>query len=216
MKKGWKIFAAVALYLGVASSGEAQIAPFPAKTTLGAYIWLMTPKHKPSASEVFLDPMQADLAHAACRADKTAIAPALKNGAAINGEGAGGVVPLVWAVQCQNTKGVTLLLDAGADPNHLMGGRTTPVLFAAGIKKVAVLEALLARGGDPNLGGQGHSPLMEAMFLGADTKNWDNYYKLIEYKADIRRSYGHGLPIAVYSANMAQFGEIGRTALDGL
>lgn len=191
-----------------ASAGSAQDPHFPAKTPLGLYLWMMTPQHKPSASEVFVKPAQANLARAACRADKKAVEHALQNGAAINDEGVDGVVALAWAVQCQNTKGVGLLLDGGADPNHAMGGRTTPVFLAAGTKSVNVLEALLARGGDPNAGAR-RSALMEAMFLGADTGNWDNYYKLIEYKADIKRSYGSGLTIAVFSADMAQFEKLG-------
>ena len=68
--------------------------------------------------------------------------------------------PLIWAARAGRVKVMTLLLDAGADPNRRDGRRGwTPLMHAQHVKQSGAAQLLLARGADGTTGAGGTSPL---------------------------------------------------------
>lgn len=80
---------------------------------------------------------------------------------------------LVGAAQRGDISIATLLLDSGADINHLLTGRgyhtlvDTPVSAACRMRRVRMVRFLLSRGADPKAGGKGDSSLLLACKTGA-------------------------------------------------
>lgn len=68
--------------------------------------------------------------------------------------------PLIWAARADRVEAMTLLLDAGADPNRPDGHRGwTPLMHALHTQARHAALLLLARGADGALGAGGTSPL---------------------------------------------------------
>ncbi|KAJ9452322.1 nuclear protein Tc22 [Diplonema papillatum] len=58
-----------------------------------------------------------------------------------------GMTPLFWAVMCDNTVLIKMLLDAGADPNQRRQGNGMPIIFMS-ISQVDILQLLVEHGAD--------------------------------------------------------------------
>ncbi|HKO58753.1 MAG TPA: ankyrin repeat domain-containing protein [Thermoanaerobaculia bacterium] len=99
------------------------------------------------------DGMQADLIDAARAGDVPALRSALSLGADPNAtdEGLNGWTPLLHAIHKGQAGSVTVLLDAGADPNHPGRDGATPLTMAAGYGYAPIVRELLRRGADPRL-----------------------------------------------------------------
>jgi hypothetical protein len=113
----------------VALKRELQIDPFP---------W-----EQPTAPEV------AEL-HAAARAnDIERIKVALAQGASVDGADASGVTALFLATQWRRLEAMRFLLDAGANPNVLVEGVSTPLQVAMAQRKSGArsVDMLRAAGG---------------------------------------------------------------------
>lgn len=80
---------------------------------------------------------------------------------------------LVGAAQQGDISIATILLDSGADINHLVTGNgyhalvDTPVSAASRMRRVRMVRFLLSRGADPKAGGKGDSSLLLACKTGA-------------------------------------------------
>jgi ankyrin repeat protein len=73
---------------------------------------------------------------------------------------ADGWSPLVWAARAGQVETMTLLLDAGADPNRPDGRLGwTPLMHALHKRRTQAARLLLARGADGTRGAGGTSPL---------------------------------------------------------
>jgi uncharacterized protein len=89
----------------------------------------------------------------------------LNNSADPNREGKNGASPLEDASLKGFEQMIELLLDHGAQVNHVNAGSGTTALYAAAsFGKGDVVKLLLERGADPNLCGMGHkSPYQAAL-----------------------------------------------------
>jgi ankyrin repeat protein len=92
------------------------------------------------------------LMRAARAGDLETMRALIKAGADVNqrGDGVNRWPPLVHAIHKRQEAAARLLLDAGAEPDALMDGGATPLMFAAAYGETAIVEELLARGADPH------------------------------------------------------------------
>jgi ankyrin repeat protein len=98
------------------------------------------------------------LAAAAYRGDTAAVKTLLDATSADTA--ADGWTPLIWAIRAGRVDVMTLLLDAGADPNRRDNRQGwTPLMHAQHVKQDAAARLLLARGADGTAGAAGTSPL---------------------------------------------------------
>src|SRR5262245_45105912 len=74
-----------------------------------------------------------------------------------------GLTPLMWAARSGAVEAMTLLLEAGADPNARdHRNRWTPLFHAIHKRRVGAVRLLLERGADPNARTEAMTPLMMA------------------------------------------------------
>ena len=98
------------------------------------------------------------LASAAYRGDTAAVKALLEATSADTA--ADGWTPLIWAARAGRVAAMTLLLDAGADPNRRDSRQGwTPLMHAQHVKQDGAARLLLARGADGTAGAKGTSPL---------------------------------------------------------
>lgn len=161
-----------------------------------------------TADDAFGVKALARLATAACHGNEQGIAAALRDGADVNGQGHDGATPLLWALSCDNVRGIEALLKAGANPNQRIGA-STAVCLAATHHNPQVLHVLLQHGGDADAidANTGMTALQEAFSLGLHGFGWDNYDALVA-KADINRADERGWTIATEAAAMGRFDKV--------
>ncbi len=106
----------------------------------------------PQAATVFPDPRVTPIAEAVANDDPARIAQLAQAGADVNARGEKGINLLQWALLKGNRRGMTALLDAGADPARAADedGRTV-VHYAAMLRETSMLKLLLDKGVDPNM-----------------------------------------------------------------
>lgn len=112
-----------------------------------------------------------ELHDAAYRNDAECVAQLLAQGAAVDAPDGAGWTPLMWSIDMAQAWGeplrvVRLLLAAGADPEAATGAGETVLMRACERHNLAILDALLAAGADPNRGGDGSTPLHRATYEG--------------------------------------------------
>lgn len=135
--------------------------------------------------EVFPDPRQSDLAEAVARGDVARIR-SLAATADLSARGDRDVTLLQWALLNKRLDSLKALLDAGADPLQAGMDGDTVVHFAAKANDPAYLDALLARGVDPNVGNAitGAGPLSAALMGEAEPQ----FRSLLKAGADPNRA----------------------------
>jgi ankyrin repeat protein len=106
--------------------------------------------------------------------------------------------PLGRAVLCDDEAGVEAALKAGADPDAREPGGETPVIFAAAIPRTAILQRLLAAGGDANAYEKdaGTLALTYALSAGVNYDDWSAWDALLAGGADINFRPPGGATIA--------------------
>jgi uncharacterized protein len=180
-----------------------------------------------NAIELFGEPRVAALAEAACAGDVAGVGGAVADGVDPNAfsigvdELGGRVTPLLWAVDCGNSRGVEALLRAGADPNQSTGGRVglTPVLAAAAdARNPAILRLLLQYGGNPNAISEvgGYTALRRAYEHGRTWESagggraaWENWETLLEAGANAEATFDGGREtIATFAATLNDFAKV--------
>lgn len=114
----------------------------------------------PSPDGVFAGPA-LDLARAISARDDRRVSDLISGGADVEATGAQQVTMLQWAVRADYATGITLLLDAGADPDRT-GLRAAAALHLA-VPDVELVTALLDGGADPDVRNAvtGSAPLTE-------------------------------------------------------
>jgi len=120
---------------------------------------------KVKASEVFSDPSVIQLADAAARGDRRAVAELARQGVDVNARGDRQTPVLLWALFNQNIDGMLALLEAGADPELADEFGDTVMHYAAMVDNPRLLRALLAVGIPPDLRNlvNGKTPLFNAI-----------------------------------------------------
>jgi ankyrin repeat protein len=108
---------------------------------------------------------------AAYHNDAERVAQLLAEGAAVDSRDSAGWTPLMWSVDMAQAWGeplqvVRLLLAAGADPEATTGAGETVLMRACERHNLAIIDALLAAGANPNRGGDGSTPLHRATYEG--------------------------------------------------
>ncbi len=99
--------------------------------------------------QVFERPEDRALTVAACKGQVKDMQNLMRGGANVNAVGDEGITPLIWAVACQNKRGVMALLKAGAVPNLYARGRS--VMFTAPtFPSGEIVQMLIDHGGDVN------------------------------------------------------------------
>lgn len=158
-------------------------------------------------SDIFGDARLAALANAACNGDVDQVAVAVRSGVEPDRAGALGFTALGWAANCDNTAGIEALLNAGADPNKIMGDLFTPTYFAV-TKRPVTLALLLERGGNPNTIDDGTSMLQQAFLVGEAGRGWENYYLLLRSGADVNQVTETGATIAIDAVIAGRFDKV--------
>lgn len=180
-----------------------------------------------TAIELFGEPRVAALAEAACAGDVAAVNAAVADGVdpssiSVGFDELGGrVTPLLWAVNCENSRGVEALLRAGADPNQSTGGRVglTPVLTAArDARNPAILRLLLQNGGNQNAVSEvgGYTALRRAYEHGRSWESagggraaWENWETLLDAGANSEATFDGGREtIATFAATINDFDRV--------
>lgn len=172
-----------------------------------------------TAVEMFGDTRVAALAQAACDGDAAEVAAIARGDVDPNSislgvdEFKGRVTPLLWAIDCDNARGVGALLRAGANPNQTTGGRVglTPVIVAAGSRNPVLLRLLLQNGGDPDAMTEvrRETALTRAFNAARGTESWENWQTLLDAGADIEAAPNGGHEtIATHAAWSNRFDKV--------
>lgn len=148
------------------------------------------------AKKVFGRNSTAALAEAACSGNLVGLQEALSQGAKPNAVGRLGLTPLAFALRCRQYAAMEALMRAGADPNARIGelpGQPSIVYLAAGLSDSTLLKSALAHGGNPDSDavGSNETALSSAALLGIRSENWENYYLLIKFGADINKIHNN-------------------------
>lgn len=146
----------------------------------------------------------ADEIHvAALTGDVAAIAALLDAGTPVDAPDPNGT-PLIWALIGQQAQAARLLIENGADPNAQTPTGWPPLVYAIKMADGGLLEAMLARGADPDAGAvltplgaaveDGHTVMVERLLAaGADPsvrmkEGWTALHKAAETgRTDIAR-----------------------------
>jgi ankyrin repeat protein len=119
-----------------------------------------------NAATFFRSSEQLAFATAAAEGRTDELESLVSNGAQVNAQGVDGMTALYWAMAHQSKKGVSWLLDHGADPN-VVNARdgTAAISLAAMAPDPWYLKEILAHGGNPNFRNplNQHTPLMDAI-----------------------------------------------------
>ena len=152
--------------------------------------------------EVFSDPKAAKLAKAACGGDTSRIATLIAEGVDVNAKGQDGIVPMFYALKCEQPAALETLLKAGANPNYAGTDGILGTYAAASYTDPTYLKLMLQYGGNPNLtSGNGDTVLLKAFTLGQFDEKWDNFELLLNSGVDINRPMSGGnTGIATYAA----------------
>jgi uncharacterized protein len=123
----------------------------------------------------------SDVADAAMRGDRAAVAQLLGQHADVNAPQPDGATALHWAVYRSDRETLDLLLHAGANPKVANRDGSTPLWLASINGNAPIMEALLKAGADANEHlPLGRTPLMAA----ARTGNVDAIKALLDHGAD--------------------------------
>lgn len=153
-------------------------------------------------NEVFSDPKVANLAKAACGGDTSKIAALIAEGIDVNAKGQEGIVPLFYALKCEEPASLEALLQAGADPNYAPSDGINGTLAAITYFDPIYLRLMLKYGGDPNSTKKnGSTTLMEAFSMGQYNERWENFEFLLDSGVDINAPTSKGgIGMASYAA----------------
>ncbi|WP_296050995.1 ankyrin repeat domain-containing protein [uncultured Alteromonas sp.] len=105
---------------------------------------------------------------------------------------------LAWAVETQDPKLVSLLLENGADANPTAGNRFTPIIQACRYGNSEIINALLADGANPDDAVEDGTT---AFHLCAGSANRRALEKIASLGADIHASNEHGQTALMFAAN---------------
>jgi hypothetical protein len=153
-----------------------------------------------SISEVFSDPKAAQLAKAACGGDTSKVAALIAGGVDVNAKGRDGIVPMFYALKCEQPAALETLLKAGANPNYAGTDGIPGTYAAASYTDPIYLKLMLQYGGNPNLtSGNGDTALSEAFSIGQYTGRWDNFDLLLNSGVDVNK------PIRKGGSGMAEY-----------
>ena len=163
-----------------------------------------------SLDTMFPDKQVRALAKAAGRGRVKKIDALVAQGVDVNARGTSNATPLFWAMRKRNLRGVSRLLELGADPNVFSDGGSTVVHYAATsrYRKYPLLKTVLEHGGDPNLVSRGdleETPLFNAIDIiyRADDVLYLNL--LVEHGADVNARGFKGFTPAMSAANLSRF-----------
>ncbi|MGY0633505.1 ankyrin repeat domain-containing protein [Luteimonas sp. A478] len=118
-------------------------------------------------SEPFANTSISPLADAVASGNAAEVRRQLESGTNPETPGSDGASLLVWAIDRGLVDGAMALLEGGADPNHPDADGTTPVHAAAFADDAALLRAVLAHGGNPDV----RNPVTGASPLAASILN---------------------------------------------
>ena len=161
-----------------------------------------------SLETMFADEQVRALAKAAGRGQVKKIDALVDQGVDVNARGTSNATPLFWAIRKKNLRGVSRLLELGANPNIFSDGGSTVVHAAASYRKYPLLKAVLEHGGDPNLisgGGLRETPLFEINGLVPKTDDVACLDLLVEYGANVNARGFRGFTPAMGFAGLGRF-----------
>lgn len=96
-----------------------------------------------------------------------------------------GITALMWASRSNAVQAMTVLLDAGADPNARdRQNHWTPLMHAVHKRRVSAVELLLQRGADPNA--VENKGQLVPLLMAAGDRDPDIVKLLLDYGADAR------------------------------
>ncbi len=161
-----------------------------------------------SLETMFPDEKARALAKAAGRGQVKKIDALIAQAVNVNTRGTSSATPLFWALKKRNLKGVTRLLELGADPNIMYDDGGSVIHWAASYRKYPLLKAVLEHGGDPNLVSIGdfkETPLfgvIDVIFRSDDIRCLN---LLVEHGADVDARNFSGVTPAISAASLGRF-----------
>ena len=161
----------------------------------------------PPPAQYFHDPKEAALVEASIRGDVARIDELVKKGANVDAIGSDGRPVLAWAMFSLNREGFSSLLAHGADPNIVGPGIRSPghslLASAAAASDPYWLDALLSKGGNPNLDTAPDGwPLF---YLAIYHNKPQNALVLIKHGADLSHRISTGATPLLFAATLQKF-----------
>ncbi len=118
----------------------------------------------------------------------------------MNAKGQDGIVPLFYALKCEQPAALEALLKAGANPNYAGTDGIPGTYAAASYTDPIYLKLMLQYGGNPNLSSaNGNTVLLKAFTAGQNSGGWDNFDLLLKSGVNVN------LPISGGTVGMADY-----------
>ncbi|MEQ5788766.1 hypothetical protein J3454_12760 [Erythrobacter sp. NFXS35] len=169
-----------------------------------------------TSADVFSSGAQVQLADTSCVGDKDAIYEAIALGADVNHAGFGGTTPLMWAITCQSERGISALLNKGANPNKYIDGSVNPIVISSTYDNSNLLRILLEGGGDANSIDKrdGRRAVDLAFLKGVEDSDWTNFNQLISKGARVDIEDQMGSTSVEYFAKLNRFDVVNKMLIN--
>ena len=157
------------------------------------------------------DAVNTSLMRALVAGDLAAADRAIEAGADLNFSGRDGLTPAIWYVRLEKEVSLPVLqfmFERGAQPNLQSTAGYSMMYFAAARADVAILDAVVGAGGDPNLANPANHVTGYPIFNVIASSNMDNLPALnflIEHGAELRVRSGSRVTPLMFAVMMAQF-----------
>lgn len=109
---------------------------------------------------------------------------------------------LVYALARRNRPAMAALLELGANPNLMLGNKTSAMMLAAGAEDPAFLDLLLDHGGDPGLLNDRRQPIL---FTAVTQQRWKQVEALLKKGASLEQRDTAGRTVLLFRSQIDHF-----------
>lgn len=157
-----------------------------------------------NARDYFTSPVEVDFVEAVAAGDISKLERLVAHGADVNARGRDGVTPAFWAITHRSKRGLTFLLERGADPNVQYAPDGNSAMSASAMAADSwYLREIVGHGGNVNLLNpiNRHSPIFDAIMGLRD----ENVQILIAAHADLNALDIRGNTPAMVAAGLWRY-----------